>query len=706
MDYAVHLAHMNSEPLTDDDAKIEIEEMGYVFKGNIAGLPGYFLVGKPLHKRDLDDAEIENDFLNSNKISWYEKQVGKKREHRSIPSFNDPDFKSSWHLDKSFTDLKIHRDAVDMNIMPVWDRNLHGKGIRITVVDDGISHSHPDIIDSFDPKASKNILTGSLEVNPVNLHLDHHGTRCAAEIVGRPNNKICGVGVAYDSTISGVTIIGDTFPTDSDEAQAFNYNYQSQHIFSMSWGPSDDGTQIDGPGRIASVALKNGITNGRNGTGLIYVIASGNGGLTNDDCNYDGYVNSIYTIAIGAVDIDGKSPWYGEECSAIHVVLPGGDNDNPIHTSDVENSCSSHHFGTSAAAPLASGAIALLLESNPTLGWRDVQYLLLKSTVKNSRSDQRWQTNAAGIDFHPQFGFGLLDTSKLISNAANYVNLKESFSFSVVVTPKLIISSDKATESVITIASNNKIKTAEHIQVRVDISHLRRGDLAFQLLSPKGTIAPLARSRQNDLSEKGLTWTFMTNRYWKEEIEGNWKLIIVDTYANTTRPIPINGKEESLLRSKGILHEWELYIHGECQLSTCEQDIQVPDPANWVAFGIFLGIFLIFGLSSLIYFKLIKPKREKTSQYTEFSLSNIKVNYDDDVKSSPIEVPVNYPFKKQHTTSALPRSISIDSLSTREKRGLVSDMPLSPLSPLTRSGSGFTNKKEALDLYKSAFKNK
>ena len=47
------------------------------------------------------------------------------------------------------------------------------------------------------------------------------------------------------------------------------------------------------------------------------MFSSGNGGLFGDSCAFDGYVNSIYTIAIGAVTKTGDVPRYAESCSSI-----------------------------------------------------------------------------------------------------------------------------------------------------------------------------------------------------------------------------------------------------------------------------------------------------------------------------------------------------------------------------------------------------
>ena len=74
---------------------------------------------------------------------------------------------------------------------------------------------------------------------------------------------------------------------------------------------------VDGPHIMAAKAMKHGIDFGRDGYGSVFVVASGNGGSNKDNCNFDGYANSIYTLTIGAVDEEGGMPYYAEECASM-----------------------------------------------------------------------------------------------------------------------------------------------------------------------------------------------------------------------------------------------------------------------------------------------------------------------------------------------------------------------------------------------------
>lgn len=48
--------------------------------------------------------------------------------------------------------------------------------------------------------------------------------------------------------------------------------------------------------------------------------ASGNGGKYDDNCNCDGYTNSIYTLGVSSASEHGTIPWYAETCSSTLAV--------------------------------------------------------------------------------------------------------------------------------------------------------------------------------------------------------------------------------------------------------------------------------------------------------------------------------------------------------------------------------------------------
>ena len=55
---------------------------------------------------------------------------------------------------------------------------------------------------------------------------------------------------------------------------------------------------------------------GRNNLGNIFTWAAGNGGDYYDSCAADGYIQSIYTIPVGAYNEKGAPAYYDEKCSA------------------------------------------------------------------------------------------------------------------------------------------------------------------------------------------------------------------------------------------------------------------------------------------------------------------------------------------------------------------------------------------------------
>jgi kexin len=157
---------------------------------------------------------------------------------------------------------------------------------------------------------------------------DHHGTRCAGQIAA-VKNDVCGIGIAYESKVAGLRILSGPI-SDVDEAAALNNNYQETSIYSCSWGPPDDGKSMDAPSYLIERAILNGVQNGRGGKGSVYVFASGNGASFGDQCNFDGYTNSIYSITVSAIDYKGLHPYYSESCAANLVVAYSSGSQNHI----------------------------------------------------------------------------------------------------------------------------------------------------------------------------------------------------------------------------------------------------------------------------------------------------------------------------------------------------------------------------------------
>ena len=81
--------------------------------------------------------------------------------------------------------------------------------------------------------------------------------RCAGEVAASANNGVCGVGVAYNARIGGIRMLdGDV--TDAVEGSSLSHAREYIDIYSSSWGPEDKGVKVDGPGKMAKDALRNG----------------------------------------------------------------------------------------------------------------------------------------------------------------------------------------------------------------------------------------------------------------------------------------------------------------------------------------------------------------------------------------------------------------------------------------------------------------
>lgn len=193
-------------------------------------------------------------------------------------------------------------------------------------------------------------------------------------------------------------------------------------------GPTDNGKVVEGPGPLTQQALVEGVEKGRNGKGSIFVWAAGNGGIFQDTCSCDGYVSSIYTISITSLSQGNEKPQYTELCSGILAATYSSGaqsiNELAVTTTDINHKCTKLQSGTSASAPLAAGIIALTLEANSNLTWRDIMFIIVLSSRPIAISTN-YTRNNRGLIVSNTYGFGLMDAGRMVQLAKNWTNVPE-----------------------------------------------------------------------------------------------------------------------------------------------------------------------------------------------------------------------------------------------------------------------------------------
>ncbi|KAG6851307.1 hypothetical protein H0H93_011743 [Arthromyces matolae] len=451
---------------------------------------------------------------------------------------NDPLFKDQWHL------VNEANPEHTMNVVPVWEMGFTGKGVTAAVIDDGLDYTSKDLKDNFDAENSYDFNDHVALPFPKNAN-DRHGTRCAGQIAAGKNDQ-CGIGIAHDAKIAGIRILSKPI-SDVDEVAALNYGYQKIDVYSCSWGPPDNGKAMAAPSYLISKAVLNGINNGRGGKGSIFVFASGNGAHHGDQCNFDGYTNSIYSVTVSAVDHLGQHPFYSEACAANMITAYSSGSGKHIVTTDKgESQCTDHHGGTSAAAPNVAGVFTLAVQARPELTWRDVQYLCIETAKMINADDPDWDTTATGRKYSNKYGFGVLDAHKFVVAAQNWTLVKpQAWFFSDAIqldngtmneaknftggTP--IPSGGLTSNLTITqdLLGKNNFETLEHINIQVWIEHTRRGDVEVEVVSPNGVKSVLAQKRSGDESKNGFPgWVFMSVKHWGENPVGVWTIKVSD----------------------------------------------------------------------------------------------------------------------------------------------------------------------------------
>ena len=485
-----------------------------------------------------------------------------------------------------------------------------GRGIEIAVVDTGLEICHPDLRDSVAPEASFNFNAEawphSVPADPFNPSAGgDHGTSVAGLIAATANNGIGIRGVAPGARLRGYNFLSafdrrsdSTILLDALGASESQPDSAGTHIFNMSYGFLH-GLQGNAS-RLLADALSHGVTGLRGGRGAIYVKAAGNGyrlcfglrrqytfanredpyrpndalGCSSASSDYNN--NLPQTIVVGGFNARGKRASYSGAGANLWVTAPAGESsdlepalvttdqagpdrsaDNrpgaaglEANAVDPDGDYRSTFSGTSAAVPNTSGAVALLLETQPDLTWRDVKHILARTARKIDPDAEPvriafggkpavlrhgWITNAAGYDFHNWYGFGAVsvDAAVELARTLRPDNLGELTQMEFTREGSVTIPDNDGggASQTLTVSGAGETANIEAVELILRATHDFPNDLGVTLVSPAGT-----ESIVNPIFNDALTsdpggfrdWSLLTNAFYGESPNGDWTLRIID----------------------------------------------------------------------------------------------------------------------------------------------------------------------------------
>ncbi len=473
------------------------------------------------------------------------------RQTAFVPS--DPLFGQQWHF--------AGNASVDINITEAWNY-FSGAGVKFGVYDDGIDNDHLDLAANYDASLHV-VVNGAFDDPTIYNPGDEHGTSVAGLIAARQGNGQGGVGGSFNGSLTGVDIFGS-----GGNSYLFGAMNQQDRfdVTNHSWGwvGAFADNRLDAGWSTFFAGLQDAAANGRAGLGTIQMVAAGNDRAGSDNANTSNFTSSRFVNAIAAIADNGQISYYSNPGASLLVASPSNGGTLGITTTDYTGSAgysatdyTSTFGGTSAATPIASGVVGLILEANPQLGYRDVAEILAITARQvgspgpagSASSLRPWEFNGAtnwnngGMHFSHDYGFGLIDAFAAVKLAESW-NLQQTFANERMVTASNntggAVPDNNATgiSRVVNLTpATGTPLTIETIEVQINWSaaHTYAGDLVIELISPDGTTSYLL-DRAGGAADLG-SWIFTTRAHLGELATGNWTVRITDMAAVDTGTI-------------------------------------------------------------------------------------------------------------------------------------------------------------------------
>ena len=377
----------------------------------------------------------------------------------------------------------VESDLVDGLYYGAWRKGANGNGALVAVLDDGIEIKHPDLSANIASgsynyeyqsykNSGKEIPKGMTETDPTPFSSsDAHGTNVAGIIAATQANGIGISGTAPGAKLIGFNVMSSLLTTyGQNAAKADAY----QRILSLGDVDVINESFVNYDGSFYEDDSEASVYKALYDRGIVRVSPAGNCFATYGDylsgeervdrdklgtyCvwNQNGPGDYLpWGIKAGAVSFSGVHASYSSSGTNLLVSGLSGDLDSldlGIYTTD-RTTCSAGYnkkgsdddpacnynasfSGTSAAAATVSGLVAILKGKYPSMSASQVRWILAKSSRNDTVLPRLsyspvysggtqvggWVENDAGLRFSSVYGFGVIDASAALDEAAGCAN--------------------------------------------------------------------------------------------------------------------------------------------------------------------------------------------------------------------------------------------------------------------------------------------
>lgn len=340
------------------------------------------------------------------------------RHTAAIP--NDDYYNLQWHYPQ-------------INLPQAWEFS-DGSNVVVAVIDTGVYMEHPDLAanltsDGYDFISSTSVSNDGdgIDDNPDDpgdedaiASSSFHGTHVAGTIAALSNNNFAAAGIAWNTKIMPIRVLGKNGGTDYDLIQGIRYaaglSNDSQTL------PSTPANIINmslaGPGFNA--LLQNAINEAIN-QGVVIIASAGNESTSTP--NYPASNSGV--ISVSASNFNDELASYSNFGSDIDIAAPGGDStdenadgyvDGVLSTSVQEEDGQrtptlSFQMGTSMAAPHVAGVAALMKSIHPNLTPQQFENAIASGAITQDIAGDGEAVR------NNQFGYGRIDALKAVEHA-------------------------------------------------------------------------------------------------------------------------------------------------------------------------------------------------------------------------------------------------------------------------------------------------